>query len=231
SVDTENPVLYQHTEMMEIIPFSNMRGAITYSFECVSKDEYSFTQPYAMIFKKNGLYTSLIRDKISFSSDRWRKVKGISIFFPWLDLKTDKIKVVRNYIVEDDIATSTITFDKLASDMKIEVIFSPRAGKFESVSPEAAEFGPGGSMVFYPVGEKFEIKIKFKPFSDLFAYYPKVRITQVNKEQSFLNENLSKFSYEMQKASMNIIFNLPITIHSVWQTRETIYEIDEKIDI
>ncbi|MCM8821405.1 MAG: hypothetical protein NC831_01120 [Candidatus Omnitrophica bacterium] len=231
SVDTENPVLYQHTEMMEIIPFSNIRWTITYSFECASKDEYSFTQPYAMIFRKNDLYTFSMKNKISFSSDRWRKIEGICIFFPCLDIKTDRIRVIRDYTIEGDFAISTIALDKISPDMKIEVTFSPRAGKLESVSPEAAESGPGGSMVFHPVGEKFEIKIKFKPVSDLFAYYPKVKITQVNKEQSFLNENLSKFSYEMEKVSMNIIFNLPITIHSVWQTRETIYEIDEKIDI
>jgi len=231
SIAENNPVLFQETESLEIVPFSNKRENITCLLQCTSRNEISLTKPYTMIFKRDGLYHASFKNRIPFSSDRWRKIEGISIIYPWQDVTTTRVKVVREYSVQDESGISKINFDGLSPDMKIEVTFSSRAGKFESVSPESTGPGPGGTMVFQPSGEKLEISIKFKPAPGLFAYYPRVRITHQTKTQSVLNTGLSEFSYEMEKIAINIIFDSQITICSILKTEETIYEIDEKIDI
>ncbi|MCX7706270.1 MAG: hypothetical protein N2115_08475, partial [bacterium] len=230
SVDENSPLLFQITESIEIVPFSKKKEKISCVIECNSPEEISFTEPYTMIFKKKGFYTSLLKRTISFSSDRWRRIEKISVFSPWQDIKTDQIKVIRDYKVQEDTAISTISFNKLKPGVKIEVIFSPRAGRFESVLPESTGPGPAGAMVFIPSDEKFEIKIKFKPIADLLAYYPKVKIIYEEKEKEIQNLNVSRIVLNSGRFDFNISFDSDITAHSIVKTRETIYEIDEKID-
>ncbi|MCM8817026.1 MAG: hypothetical protein NC913_05900 [Candidatus Omnitrophica bacterium] len=231
SIDENSPVLFQISDYLEIIPFSKKKGNISCLIECSSREEISFTQPYSMIFKKEGMYTSTMKKVISFSSDKWRRVEGILVSFPWQDVKTDKIRVIRSYKVEQDSAISTIFFEKLKPGTKIEVTFSPRAGKFESVLPESTSPGSAGAMIFNPESENFEIKVKFKAAPDLLAYYPKIRIIYEEKERSLHNSNVSSYVVSSGNVQFNVIFECDVMVHSIMKTKETIYEIDEKIDI
>lgn len=231
SIDENSPLLFQVSENIEIVPFSNKKENISCFIECNSRDEISFTQPHFMVFKKGNFYTSSFKKIVSFSSDKWRRIEGISVIFPWQDIKTDKIRITRDYKVQEDTAISTISFIKLKPGAKIELTFSPRVGKFESVSPESTGPGFAGSMIFNPSDENFEIKVKFKPVPELLAYYPKVRVIYEEKEKILQNSNMSKFVVNPGKSYFNITFDSEINVHSIMKARETIYEVEEKIDI
>ncbi|HOJ30835.1 MAG TPA: CDC27 family protein [bacterium] len=231
SITETCPLLFQETEILEIIPFAADRKYVDCEIQCVSSDKISMTDPPTMIFQKENRYFARLKKGIAFSPDRWRKSEGISLIFPWHDITTNQIKVIRNYSTEGEFAISSIIFEKLKPGMKIEVYFSTRAGKFESVSPESSEPGPGGSMVFQPANEKYEVKIKFKPTADLLAYYPKIRIVVEEKTESRMDEDASEISFETDRTEFQLRFDTDLKVHSVFRTSEIVYEIDEKIDI
>ncbi|HOK79843.1 MAG TPA: tetratricopeptide repeat protein [bacterium] len=231
SLTEDCALLFQETEMLEIIPFATERKYVDCDIECISDDEISLTEPYTMIFQKDNKYFVKLKRRISFSPDRWRKSEGISLIFPWHDITTNQIKVVRNYSTEGEFGISSISFEKLKPGMRIEVYFSTRAGRFESVLPESSEPGPGGAMIFQPSDEKFEVKIKFKPNADLLAYYPRVRVIMEDKTEPKKDESSFPLSLRTDKTEFRITFGTDLRVHSILRTDEIVYEIDEKIDI
>ncbi|MCM8805510.1 MAG: hypothetical protein NC825_02105 [Candidatus Omnitrophica bacterium] len=231
SITADSPVLFQERERLEIISFSQKRQYIFCNVTGKSSEEISLTEPYTMIFKCPDCYTVSLKSKIPFSPDRWRKSEGISLIYPWKDIRTESIKVIRSYNVEGNYGVSTIDFEKLEPGTKIEVVFSTRAGKFSGATPESSEAGPGGAMVFYPQNDKFQIIIKFEPVPELLAYYPKVRISKEVSSEKILNTTVDEFSLKGINAEFHIDFDSQLKIYSISTRQEILYEIDEKIDI
>ncbi len=231
SITKDDPVLFQESETIDIVPFSKDRKTITCTINCLSNTEISFTEPHALIFKENGSYVFSLRKTVPFMPDCWRKPGGVSLIFPWQDLKTENIRVVRDCAIESETGISTTMFKGLKQGMKVEVYFSGRAGRFISVFPESSDSVPGGTMAFYPSTDTFEIKINFKPNSDVLAYYPKIKISEETVSESMVDSIVSEFSLDTQRTSFNILFNEEIKVRSVLRRSETIYEIDEKIDL
>lgn len=231
SVDENSPAIFQETENLEIVPFSNKREGITCLIECISKEEFSYTEPYGLIFKRGDFYTCSLKKRIFFSPDRWRKIEGLTVYYPWFSMESERLKIIRSYTVQDNYGISTITFQNLSPGMKIEVTFSSRAGRLEQSFPESSSTGPGGTMVFLPSTENFEIRLKFKPTGELIAYYPQIKVSMMQKEETVLKSNVNKFLLDKGKTKFNIIFDSDITVYSVIKTEELIYEINEKIEI